>query len=181
MMNKGQRYEDNSLKQLQYLLSAVYRPLDILSHELVSYEADNHNLERYCTILRDVRKLLLHVGASMTHTRNNIALHEFQNTLIQQTVARKATRQATINKCQRRRFPNGNSSSSGSFLSGPDQQFFRAGPPSEQGGFPNNTNNNFNYNSNHNNSNNSSNNFRNNNFRTNNNNNSRKNTNPFRQ
>lgn len=202
MMNKGQRYEDNSLKQLQYLLSAVYRPLDILSHELVSSEAGNPNLERYCTMLRDVRKLLLHVGASMTHTRNNIALRavnpsfsmktgnevnytlpldEFQNTLIQQTAARKATREATINKRQRRRFPNGNSSSSGSFLSGPDQQFFRAGPPSEQGGFPNNTNNNFNYNSNHNNSNNSSNNFRNNNFRTNNNNNSRKNTNPFRQ
>ncbi|EIE88314.1 hypothetical protein RO3G_13025 [Rhizopus delemar RA 99-880] len=202
MMNKGQRYEDNSLKQLQYLLSAVYRPLDILSHELVSSEAGNPNLERYCTMLRDVHKLLLHVGASMTHTRNNIALRavnpsfsmktgnevnytlpldEFQNTLIQQTAARKATREATINKRQRRRFPNGNSSSSGSFLSGPDQQFFRAGPPSEQGGFPNNTNTNFNYNSNHSNSNNSSNNFRNNNFRTNSNNNSRKNTNPFRQ
>lgn len=41
LMNKGQRYEDNSLKQLQYLLSDVFRPLDILSHELVSSESGN--------------------------------------------------------------------------------------------------------------------------------------------
>ncbi|EIE91896.1 hypothetical protein RO3G_16607 [Rhizopus delemar RA 99-880] len=188
MMNKGQRYEDNSL-----------------NHELVPSEAGNPNLERYCIMLRDVRKLLLHVGASMTHTRNNIALRavnpsfslktgnefsytlpldEFQNTLIQQTAARKDTREATINKRQRRRFPNGKSSSSGSFSSGPNQQFFWAGPPSEQGGFPNNininSNYNYNYNSNNSNSNNSSNNFRNSNFRTNKD-NSRKNTNPFRQ
>ncbi|KAG1451707.1 hypothetical protein G6F46_009043 [Rhizopus delemar] len=172
MMNKGQRYEDNSL-----------------NHELVPSEAGNPNLERYCIMLRDVRKLLLHVGASMTHTRNNIALRavnpsfslktgnefsytlpldEFQNTLIQQTAARKDTREATINKRQRRRFPNGKSSSSGSFSSGPNQQFFWAGPPSEQGGFPNNininSNYNYNYNSNNSNSNNSSNNFRNSNF-----------------
>ncbi|CEP18602.1 hypothetical protein [Parasitella parasitica] len=38
-INKSQRYEDNSLKQLQYQLSAVYCPLEILSHELVIYEA----------------------------------------------------------------------------------------------------------------------------------------------
>ncbi|KAI8640829.1 hypothetical protein BD408DRAFT_433838 [Parasitella parasitica] len=44
-MNKGQRYEDSSLKQLQYQLSAVYRPLDILIHELVSSETSNPNLE----------------------------------------------------------------------------------------------------------------------------------------
>ncbi|KAG1093521.1 hypothetical protein G6F42_018945 [Rhizopus arrhizus] len=117
LMNKGQHHEDNSLKQLKYQLSAVYRPLDILSHELVSSEVGNPNLERYCTMLQDVRKLPLHVGASMTHLRNNIALHtidpsfslksgnevnytlpldEFQQTLIQQTAARKATREATV-------------------------------------------------------------------------------------
>ncbi|KAI8048921.1 uncharacterized protein B0P05DRAFT_480775, partial [Gilbertella persicaria] len=38
-MNKGQRHENNSLKHLQYLLSIVFRPLDILSYELVSCES----------------------------------------------------------------------------------------------------------------------------------------------
>ncbi|KAI8327858.1 hypothetical protein BC941DRAFT_457997 [Chlamydoabsidia padenii] len=129
LMNKGQRYEDNNLKHLQYLLSAVFRPLDILSHELVSSESGNPNLERYCTILSDVRKLLLHTCAAMTQSRNNIALRavnpsfsvksdsevnytlpldEFKNTLIQQTAARRATREATVNRRQRRRFQPGN-------------------------------------------------------------------------
>ena len=36
LMNKGQRLEDNSLKHLQYLLSAAFRPLDILAHEIVT-------------------------------------------------------------------------------------------------------------------------------------------------
>lgn len=31
-MNKGQRYEDNSIKHLQYVHSATYRPLDISIH-----------------------------------------------------------------------------------------------------------------------------------------------------
>ncbi|KAI8636862.1 hypothetical protein BD408DRAFT_478375 [Parasitella parasitica] len=207
MMNRGQRMEDNSLKQFQYSLSAVYRPLDILCHELVSSESGNPNLERYCTMLRDVCKLLLHVGSSITHVRNNIALRaikpsfslkpenevnytlpldEFQNTLIQQTAARKATRDATINKRQHRRFQNGNSTVSNSFSNGPSQQFFRPGPPSQQGGFSNNNtsnSNNSNFSTNNNNSN-SNNNYH---FRTNNSNNNnshynnKKNTNPFRQ
>ncbi|KAL7334029.1 hypothetical protein PS15p_202853 [Mucor circinelloides] len=36
LMNKRQREEDHSIKHLKYLLSAVYRPLNILAHELVS-------------------------------------------------------------------------------------------------------------------------------------------------
>lgn len=67
--------EDSSLKQLQYSLSAVYRPLDVLCHELVSSESGNPNLERHCTMLGNVYKLLLHAGSSMTHIQNNIALH----------------------------------------------------------------------------------------------------------
>ncbi|KAG0910302.1 hypothetical protein G6F33_008018 [Rhizopus arrhizus] len=74
LMNKGQKLEDNSLKHFQYLLSAAFRPLDILSHELVSSEQGNANLERYCTMLKDVRRLLLHVCSSMTQARTNIAL-----------------------------------------------------------------------------------------------------------
>ncbi|CEP16777.1 hypothetical protein [Parasitella parasitica] len=96
----------------------VYRPLDILSHELITSEAGNPNLERYCTMLRDVRKLLLHVGASITNSRNNIALRAIDPSFVmkpgieanytlpldefQQTAARKATREAMINKRQRR-------------------------------------------------------------------------------
>jgi hypothetical protein len=136
LMNKGQKYEDNSLKNLQYLLSATFRPLDILSHELVTSETGNPNLERYCTMLRDVRRLLLHVCSTMTQARNNIAalravnpsfsmktnqetnytlpLDEFHNTLIQQTTARKATREATLNRRQRR-FTSGNSGHASSF------------------------------------------------------------------
>jgi hypothetical protein len=162
LMNKGQKYEDNSLKHLQYLLSATFRPLDILSHELVISESGNPNLKRYCTMLRDVRRLLLHVCSTMTHARNNIALRavnptfsmkaeqetnytlpldEFQNTLVQQTAARKATREATVNRRQRRHFPSGNSVHSSSFSNVSDPQFFRSGPPSQQGGYNNNTNN----------------------------------------
>ncbi|CEP08889.1 hypothetical protein [Parasitella parasitica] len=85
-------------------------------------------------------QLLLHVGSSMTHIRNKIALRavnpsfslksdnevnyttlpldEFQNTLIQQTAARKATREATINKRQHRRFQNGNPNVFNSFSNG---------------------------------------------------------------
>lgn len=126
-----------TLKHLQYSLSAVYRPLDILAHELVSSEAGNSDLERYCTMLQDVRKLLLHVGSSMNQACNNIAfraidpsfsmqpeteknytllpLNEFQDTFIQHTAPRKATRDATINKRQRRSFPKSNTGPSNSF------------------------------------------------------------------
>ncbi|KAI8329652.1 hypothetical protein BC941DRAFT_457178 [Chlamydoabsidia padenii] len=74
LMNKGERYEDNSLKHLQYLLSAAFRPLDIFSHELVSAESVNQLLERYCSMLLDLRRLLIHVCSSMTQARYNIAL-----------------------------------------------------------------------------------------------------------
>lgn len=204
LMNKGQRYEDTSLKHLQYLLSATFRPLDILTHELVSSESGNPNLERYCAMLQDVRRLLLHVCSSMTQSRNNIALRavnpsfsvktdqeaqytlpldEFQSTLIQQTAARKATREATVTNRQRRRFPPVNSSNSSSFSTDPDPPFFRGGPSSQQGGYNNsNKANNFsknNSNNNRGNSNNISSNSSN--FRQNNNNNYKRNTNPFRQ
>ena len=158
-MNKGQRHEGNSLKHLQYLLSAAFRPLDILSHELVSCESDNPNLERYCKMLYDVRKLILHVCSSMTQARNNVALRainpsfslksdtevtytlpldEFQQTLVQQTTARKVTREATA-RYRQRRSPNDSPGNSGSFSNFPGQQFFRPGPPSQQGGFTNNS------------------------------------------
>ncbi|KAI8082474.1 uncharacterized protein B0P05DRAFT_447200, partial [Gilbertella persicaria] len=160
MMNREQKYEDHSLKQLQCLLSAASRPLDILIHEMFTHENGNPNLERYSTMLRDIRRLLLHVYSMMTQQRNNLALRavnpsfsidndskanytlpleEFQQTLVQQTAARKATREATVNRKQRRF--NRNSSNSGSTSTGTDPSFFRTGPPSEQGGFLSNNSN----------------------------------------
>ncbi|EPB82719.1 hypothetical protein HMPREF1544_10565 [Mucor circinelloides 1006PhL] len=172
-MNRGQKLEDSSLKQLQYLLSAAFCPLDILIHEMFTYENSNPNLERYSAIMRDTRRLLLHVCAiMMTQHRNNIALRavdpsfsmkpaletnytlpldEFQQTLIQQTAARKATREATtINRRQRRHFPSGTSATSNTVARSSDQTFFRPGPPSQQDGFSTNYNSN-NYNRNNNN------------------------------
>ncbi|EPB87227.1 hypothetical protein HMPREF1544_05949 [Mucor circinelloides 1006PhL] len=46
LMNRGQKYEDNALRQLQYLLSAVFRPLDTLTKDMFTSEYGNPNLER---------------------------------------------------------------------------------------------------------------------------------------
>jgi hypothetical protein len=60
-MNKGQKLEDQSLKHLQHMLSASFRPLDVLAYELVNTERDNPNLERYLITAKDIRRLLQHV------------------------------------------------------------------------------------------------------------------------
>ncbi|CEP15922.1 hypothetical protein [Parasitella parasitica] len=73
-MNKGQCYEDDSLEQLQYQISAVYRPLDILSQESTTSEVVNTNMVRYCKLFRDIRRLLVHGSTSMTRARNKITL-----------------------------------------------------------------------------------------------------------
>ncbi|KAI8064876.1 hypothetical protein BDF21DRAFT_427318 [Thamnidium elegans] len=160
LMNKGQRYEDNAIKQLQYVHSATYRPLDIFIHELITTEQDNPNLERYCSMLHDIRRLMLHTGSTATQMRNNIALRavdpsfslktnetnytlpleEFQTTLVQQTAAKKATREAMTNR-HRRFTTSRHGPSSSSFSNVSDRQFFRSGPPSEQGGYNKNSNN----------------------------------------
>ncbi|KAK4513662.1 glycosylphosphatidylinositol anchor biosynthesis [Mucor velutinosus] len=119
LMNREQKYQDTAIKQLQYLLSAAFRPLDILTNEMFTYESGNPNLERYSVMLRDTRRLLLHVCSIMTQQRTNIALrahnpayrlnntsevnytpplNEFQQTLVQQHAAMKATREATVTR-----------------------------------------------------------------------------------
>ncbi|KAG1133582.1 hypothetical protein G6F37_013312 [Rhizopus arrhizus] len=186
-MNKGQKNEDQSLKQFQYLVSAILRPLDILAHELATNEANNQHLEKYMLMLRDVRKLVLNVSSSLNNARNNVAmrafnpaysikrddgsctlpLSEFQSALTQQTTERKNLREATY----RRRNYRPSSASIGS-----DNPFFRSGPSSQQGGYSfNNNNNGFN-----NSGNNSSTSNYNNNSSINNNHN-KKSNNPFRQ
>ncbi|KAG1107399.1 hypothetical protein G6F61_011802 [Rhizopus arrhizus] len=113
-------------------------------------------------MLKDVRHLLLHICSSMTQARTNIALRSvnpsfsvkhdqdinytvplegFQQSLIQQTSARKATRDAMLDLRHKCRFPSatsGSFSSSSSFDPSTDQQFFRTGPSSQQGGLNNN-------------------------------------------
>ncbi|CEP13938.1 hypothetical protein [Parasitella parasitica] len=54
---------------------ATYRPLDILCHELL-VTSEVHTILTWndiITCFRDVRKPLIHLGASMTQARNNIA------------------------------------------------------------------------------------------------------------
>jgi hypothetical protein len=74
LMNKGQRYENNSLKHLQYVYSATYRPVNIFIHELITTEQGNPNLGRYCSMLHDINSLMLHTKSAATPLHNNIAL-----------------------------------------------------------------------------------------------------------
>lgn len=67
----------------------------------------------------------LNANADVNYT---LPLDEFQQTLIQQTAARKATREAFASRRQRGTRRNVSS----------DNQFFRSGPSSQQGGFFNN-------------------------------------------
>ena len=187
-MNKGQKHEDQSLKQFQYLVSAILRPLDILAHELATNEANNQHLEKYMLMLRDVRKLVLNVSSSLNNARNNVAmrafnpaysikrddgsytlpLSEFQSALTQQTTERKNLPEATY----RRRNYRPSSASIGS-----DNPFFRSGPSSQQGGYSFNNNNNNGFNNSGNNS--STSNYNNNSSI--NDNHTKKSNNPFRQ
>lgn len=57
---------------------------------------------------------------SNSEVNYTLPLDEFQQTLIQQTAARKATREATINRRPRHRFPNGNSDITNSLSNAPD-------------------------------------------------------------
>ncbi|KAG2234670.1 hypothetical protein INT48_005822 [Thamnidium elegans] len=71
-MNKYQTKQDMSLKRLQYMLSGVFRPLDVLGLE-ISRDATNDNVQRYLLMLKDCRTLLLNVSAQINDMRNNIA------------------------------------------------------------------------------------------------------------
>ncbi|PHZ15708.1 uncharacterized protein RHIMIDRAFT_235047 [Rhizopus microsporus ATCC 52813] len=44
-MSQGQKREDKMLKHHQYVLSAAFRPLDLLAHE-ISLETNNPNIQR---------------------------------------------------------------------------------------------------------------------------------------
>ena len=57
---------------LQYLLSGVFRPLDVLGLE-VSQDTNNPSIQRYLHMLKDCRELFLNVSAQINDLCNNIA------------------------------------------------------------------------------------------------------------
>ncbi|KAI9248588.1 hypothetical protein BDA99DRAFT_446181, partial [Phascolomyces articulosus] len=147
-MNKYQKKQDMSFKRLQYLLSGIFRPLDVLGLE-ISQEVNNPNVQRYLYMLKDCHALLLNVSAQINDMRNNIAFQainpyfstsniannnkftmsptEFQEALVQQSTTTKAIRSASNLQYKKRNFyqPQYNQS----------HQFFRSGPSSQQGGY----------------------------------------------
>ncbi|KAI8356751.1 hypothetical protein EDC96DRAFT_597206 [Choanephora cucurbitarum] len=76
-MNKGQQHEDIVLREAQYLLTGVLRPLDILGYEIYSVNIADNDAQRFLQMIHDVRSLLLNVSYTLNHHRNNIALRSF--------------------------------------------------------------------------------------------------------
>ncbi|KAI7873163.1 uncharacterized protein EV154DRAFT_431167, partial [Mucor mucedo] len=168
-MNKYQAKQDMSLKRLQYLISGVFRPLDVLGLEL-SLETQNQNVQRYLEMLSDCRSLLLNVSANVNDLRNKIAFQainpsftttnasstnytmspaQFQEAITQQTTSSQAMKSASNLRNKKRQFSNTNNSNTmwsnnnnNQQYQQQPQQFFRPAPSSQQGGFLNNNNNN---------------------------------------
>ncbi|KAG2217436.1 hypothetical protein INT45_000710 [Circinella minor] len=160
-MNKYEVMQDMSLKCLQYLLSGVFRPLDVLGLE-ISQDTNNANIQRYLYMLKDCRELLLDVSAQINDMCNNIAfqainppsfsssltqeknftmaLADFQAALVQQTNASQAVKTASSLRNKKCTFNQTQPI--------PLQQFFRSGPSSQQGGYITNSNSNSNHNNN---------------------------------
>ncbi|KAI8880743.1 hypothetical protein K501DRAFT_335169 [Backusella circina FSU 941] len=159
-MKHTQTKQDRSLKRFQYLASGTFRPLDVLALE-ISTDDSNPNVQRYLRMLADCLLLILNLTSEMTKMRKNIAfqainprfssdspssdnnyimpLDDFQTALAQQTTNLQNVQKAS-RFGQRAHFThtNQNNSSHAPQL----QQFFRAGPSSQQGGYTNNHNNN---------------------------------------
>ncbi|KAF7723586.1 hypothetical protein EC973_001827 [Apophysomyces ossiformis] len=71
--SRGQQREDATLQGLQYSASAVFRPLDVLTHELQRV-LPSSEAERIFTIINDARTLVLHLCGSANVARNGLAL-----------------------------------------------------------------------------------------------------------
>ncbi|KAI9007456.1 hypothetical protein CLU79DRAFT_688005, partial [Phycomyces nitens] len=71
-----QTKEDNLLRSLQYNLSASFRPLDILAYEILLSVPES---EAPCLLamVKDLRSLLVHTSASITQSRNELAMQAF--------------------------------------------------------------------------------------------------------
>ncbi|CEI99238.1 hypothetical protein RMCBS344292_13330 [Rhizopus microsporus] len=69
-MKSPQTKQDMALKRLQYLIPGIFRPLDILGHE-ISLDNENANIQRYLTILADCRTLLLNLSSQVNDMLDN--------------------------------------------------------------------------------------------------------------
>ncbi|KAI8053540.1 hypothetical protein BDF21DRAFT_403996 [Thamnidium elegans] len=63
-MNRYQTKQDISLKKLQYLVSGVFRPFDVLDLE-ISKDDNQDNAQRYLYMLADCRSLLLNAATQI--------------------------------------------------------------------------------------------------------------------
>ena len=78
-MKPSQTKQDMALKRLQYLISGIFRPLDILGHE-ISLDNENANIQRYLTILADCRTLLLNLSSQVNDMRNTLGFQTINPT-----------------------------------------------------------------------------------------------------
>ena len=69
----GHRREDASLRSLQYAISAILHPLDVVSHSLVPL-LPHDQVVRIFAMLNDIRTLVLNAGGAANRARNNLAL-----------------------------------------------------------------------------------------------------------
>ncbi|KAI8339284.1 hypothetical protein BD560DRAFT_459511 [Blakeslea trispora] len=144
--------QDRSLKRLQYLALATFRPLDGLALEL-SNDNTNPNVQRYLHMLNDCRSLLLNLTSDMTEMRKTIAFQainpcfsstdpssqhtyimpvdNFQAALAQQTITLQNVQKAS--RFDQR--PQVNTNQTHFSHTTQPQQFFRIGPSSQQGGY----------------------------------------------
>ncbi|KAG2230484.1 hypothetical protein INT48_003002 [Thamnidium elegans] len=67
-MNRYQTKQDISLKKLQYLVSGVFRPFDVLDLE-ISKDDNQDNAQRYLYMLADCRSLLLNAATQINELR----------------------------------------------------------------------------------------------------------------
>ncbi|KAI9033823.1 hypothetical protein CLU79DRAFT_725628, partial [Phycomyces nitens] len=64
-----QTREDTTLRNLQYSLSAAFRPLDILAHAILISPPEDQAVNTL-----DVRKLMVHTSATINQSRNALAV-----------------------------------------------------------------------------------------------------------
>ncbi|KAG1148542.1 hypothetical protein G6F37_011586 [Rhizopus arrhizus] len=117
-MNESQRSHDASLKSIQYLLPAVFRPLDLLGHHLLNARETN-DIQHSLKIIHDARALLLNVSNSVNIYRNSIAIKAVNKSF-----------KPDLSGDSRHTMPS-------------DQFHSMIGPPSQHGGKTFNNNNNF--------------------------------------
>ncbi|KAG2212978.1 hypothetical protein INT45_005486, partial [Circinella minor] len=84
LFSKRQVTEDNTLRNFQYTLSAVLRPLDVLGYMILPLlPADQ--VERIFATINDIRTLILHTEGMINQARNQLALRAVNPSIHQPT------------------------------------------------------------------------------------------------